>query len=73
VETYLNLLNRELLTSLERSGELFLSNAVIDDRFVLRACIVNFRTSLEDVEAVPQIVSRWGRELDANLRRETGL
>ena len=28
------------------SGEAFISNAVIHDTFLLRACIVNFRTSL---------------------------
>ena len=51
-----------------RSGEAFLSNAVIGARFVLRACIVNFRTSLEDIEALPSIVIRIGREVDAALR-----
>lgn len=68
VETYLNRLNQDVLTRLERSGEAFLSNAVVDGRFVLRACIVNFRTSLEDVEALPGLVVRFGREADATLR-----
>ena len=41
VEAYLNQLNREVLTRLEKGGEAFLSNAVIDGKFVLRMCIVN--------------------------------
>ena len=68
VEAYLNELNRELLSRLERGGEVFVSTAVIRGRFALRACIVNFRTSERDVEALPEIVSRVGRELDAAQR-----
>jgi aromatic-L-amino-acid decarboxylase len=69
-EEYLNQLNTELLTRLQNSGEAYISNAVIDGRFALRACIVNFRTSLADIEALPEIVSRIGREVDAELRAE---
>jgi glutamate/tyrosine decarboxylase-like PLP-dependent enzyme len=67
---YLNQLNTELLTRLQNSGEAYVSNAVIDGKFCLRACIVNFRTSLEDIEALPEIVLRIGREVDAELRPE---
>ena len=55
---------------MQRSGELFVSNAVVGGRYVLRACIVNFHTSLADIRAVPSIVVRLGRELDETLRRE---
>jgi len=60
---YLNELNTALLTRLTENGAIYLSNAVIDDRFALRACIVNFRTSVADVDAVPDIVVREGRLL----------
>ena len=65
---YLDKLNLELLTRLQRGGEAYLSNAVIHGKFALRACIVNFRTSFADVEALLPIVVRLGRELDAELR-----
>ena len=65
---YLDALNRELLARLQGGGEAFVSNAVIDGRFLLRACIVNFRTQRSDVEALPAIVARLGREIDAELR-----
>ena len=67
-ERYLNALNAGLLTQLQKSGEAFVSHAVIEGTFVLRACIVNFRTSLEDIEALPGLVIRIGREVDALLR-----
>ncbi|MGH9586523.1 MAG: pyridoxal phosphate-dependent decarboxylase family protein [Acidobacteriaceae bacterium] len=67
-EKYLNKLNGEVLDRLQRSGEAYVSNAVIGGKFALRACIVNFRTSLQDVEALIPLVVRLGREADAKLR-----
>ncbi|HEY1913592.1 MAG TPA: hypothetical protein VGG73_21875, partial [Vicinamibacterales bacterium] len=61
-------INRELLDRLQRSGEAFVSNAIIAGRYLLRACIVNFHTARADVEAVPEIVTRIGRIVDAELR-----
>ena len=66
---YLNRLNEALLQRLKTGGETFLSNAVVAGRYLLRACVVNFRTTLEDVEAVPEIVVRAGRALDREMRR----
>ena len=70
VENYLSRLNQNLLTAVEKSGEAFLSNALIGGRFMLRACIVNFHTSLEDIEAMPLLLSRLGGQADTALRRE---
>ncbi|HEY3159040.1 MAG TPA: aminotransferase class V-fold PLP-dependent enzyme [Vicinamibacterales bacterium] len=67
-EAYLQRLNQELLTRVERSGEAFLSTAQVNGRFALRACIVNFRTSLADVEALPPLLARLGRDADRALR-----
>jgi glutamate/tyrosine decarboxylase-like PLP-dependent enzyme len=66
-EEYLDRLNTELLTRLQRGGEVYLSNAVVRGRFVLRSCIVNFRTTAEDIAAVPEIVARVGRETHQDL------
>lgn len=68
VEAHLDALNRELLGRLQRGGEAFVSNAVVGGRFLLRTCIVNFHTDQADVEALPEIVARIGRSIDAELR-----
>jgi glutamate/tyrosine decarboxylase-like PLP-dependent enzyme len=70
LQVYLDKLNRDLLDRLQNSGEVYLSNAVIDGKFALRACIVNFRTSLDDIEALPRLVVRLGNELDSQLRKD---
>lgn len=66
---YLDDLNRALLNALQRGGEAFVSNAIVAGRYVLRACIVNFHTTLADVQAVPEIVARTGRAIDLTMRR----
>jgi glutamate/tyrosine decarboxylase-like PLP-dependent enzyme len=65
VEDYLNELNQELLDRLQHSGEVYLSNAIIDDTFLLRACVINFRTTINDIEVIPKIVIRIGNEIDS--------
>ena len=69
IEDYLNRLNQDLLTRVEKSGEAFLSNALVGGRFALRACIVNFRTSLADIEALLSLLSRLGRKADEEMKR----
>jgi glutamate/tyrosine decarboxylase-like PLP-dependent enzyme len=63
VEPQLDAINQALLTRLEKSGEAFLSNAVVDGKAVLRACIVNFRTSRVDIDALLPLLARLGREV----------
>ena len=71
-EAYLDTLNEMLLAAIDRSGDLFLSNAIINGRFALRACVVNFRTSVADIQAVPALVATLGKQLDVQ-NRQTGL
>ena len=68
VEAYLNALNEGLVGRLKTGGELFVTNALVDGRYVLRACIVNFRTTVEDARSIPGLAAQAGRALDAALR-----
>jgi glutamate/tyrosine decarboxylase-like PLP-dependent enzyme len=68
-DRYLNQLNEALLERIQGSGEAFVSNAVVRGHYLLRACIVNLHTGAADVDAVPEIVGRLGREVEAGMRR----
>jgi glutamate/tyrosine decarboxylase-like PLP-dependent enzyme len=68
VESYLNELNEAIQSRLEKGGEAFVSNAVVRGRYALRACIVNFNTTIADVDALPGIVVRLGRAEHAERR-----
>ena len=48
--------NAEILEQVNRNGRVYLSNATMDGRFALRACITNHRTTDADVTAVVEEV-----------------
>lgn len=48
----LEALNRGLLTALQLGGRYFLAGTTLDDRFYLRACVVNGRTTEEDMDGL---------------------
>lgn len=55
-EEELNDLNERLMARLQSEGNVFVTNAVIKGKFLMRACIVNFRTTRENVLAFPEVV-----------------
>jgi glutamate/tyrosine decarboxylase-like PLP-dependent enzyme len=69
-EEYLDELNRRIMTEAQLDGRVFFSNAVLGEerRFVLRVCIVNFRTEAVDLDAVLDVAAGIGSTLDAELR-----
>lgn len=67
-EAYLNELNERLMTAIQLDGRVFCSNAILHGRFLLRACIVNFRTEAEDVDAVLEVASELGAKAHRELR-----
>ena len=71
-EDYLNKLNQALLAEIQSGGRLYVSNAVIDGRYLLRACIVNFRTTREDIDALLDEIGTIGRRIDRQLREGEG-
>jgi len=65
---YLDLLNERLMFSLQLGGKVFPSNAIINGRFALRSCIVNFRTEADTMDQLASETVRLGSILDAELR-----
>ncbi len=48
----LDSINKSILLKIQLGGETFISSTVIDGKFWLRACIVNHRTTITDIEAL---------------------
>ena len=44
--------NRAVLAGVNERGRVYISNATVNGRFALRACITNHRTTIEDVDAL---------------------
>jgi aromatic-L-amino-acid decarboxylase len=65
---YVSRLNERIMTELQLDGRVYISNAILGERFVLRACFVNHRTEADDVDAVLDVVAELGARLHAEMR-----
>ncbi|MFK5972433.1 MAG: aminotransferase class V-fold PLP-dependent enzyme [Flavobacteriaceae bacterium] len=70
-DDYLNTLNEEIVNTLQTGGEVFLSNALVNKKYCLRACIVNFRTSNKDIEEIIALVIKAGRKTHKLLKKNS--
>lgn len=64
VEKEIDALNERLLTELQRDGSSYLSNARINGRFSLRGCVMNYRTTIQDVEILLSDLRRVAASLN---------
>jgi len=59
-----NALNAAILGRLNREGDCYMSPTVLDDRYALRVCIVNFRTQAADIEFLVDRILQIGGEIE---------
>jgi aromatic-L-amino-acid/L-tryptophan decarboxylase len=52
----------------QREGQVFLTSTQLDGMLVLRACIVNFRTSEPDLDVLLDVLAGAGQRLNAEHR-----
>jgi glutamate/tyrosine decarboxylase-like PLP-dependent enzyme len=62
-EAAVDRMNRMLLDAVQHEGEVFLTGTDLAGRFVLRSCIVNFRTTEEDVARLVNVVREVGQRV----------
>src|SRR5881394_4019083 len=55
--------NERLLVALRRDGSSYLSNATLGGRFALRGCVLNYRTTLRDMEILLDDLRRVAKSL----------
>ena len=65
VNDELDSLNERLLVELQRDGSSYLSNAVIRGQFALRGCVMNYRTTLHDMEILLNDLRRVASRIEA--------
>jgi aromatic-L-amino-acid decarboxylase len=70
IEQELDALNERLLVALQRDGSSYLSNARLGGRFSLRGCVMNFRTTIRDMEILLDDLRRVARSVQARAARD---
>jgi aromatic-L-amino-acid decarboxylase len=63
--TNANELNMRLARALQADGRVYVTSAFVDGHACLRPCIVNFRTSEEDIRALIEVAVELGDKLGA--------
>lgn len=63
----LDQLNEKIMETVQKGGRAYLSNATVNGKFALRACITNFRTTKADIDETIAAVRDAGKALTADL------
>jgi glutamate/tyrosine decarboxylase-like PLP-dependent enzyme len=59
--------NERLLIALQRDGNSYLSNTTLGGRFALRGCVLNYRTTLRDMEILLEDLRRVAKTVSASV------
>ena len=59
--------NERLVVALQEDGSSYLSNTMIGGRFALRGCVLNYRTTLRDMEVLLDDLRRVALSLSSRL------
>ena len=66
-EAELNRLNEQIMATVQKGGRAYLSNATVNGKFALRACITNFRTTKADIEQTIEVVRDAAKQFGHGL------
>ncbi|HEY6802112.1 MAG TPA: aminotransferase class V-fold PLP-dependent enzyme [Pyrinomonadaceae bacterium] len=56
----LSRLNEQILPLVQKGGRAYVSNAMVNGKFALRACITNFRTTKDDIDLTLEVIRTAG-------------
>src|SRR6516164_4292842 len=59
--------NERLLVALQQDGSSYLSNTMLGGRFALRGCVLNYRTTLRDMEILLDDLRRVAKSLSTSV------
>jgi len=63
-ECDLNALNERIMSAVQKGGRAYLSNATVNGKFALRACITNFRTTKADIEETLEVIRHAAKTIN---------
>lgn len=63
----INDLNKKILQAVQKSGKAFISNAMVNGRYLLRTCLVNFRTKEADLDILLDLIVAFGTAFEKEM------
>ncbi|MEO9870035.1 pyridoxal phosphate-dependent decarboxylase family protein [Ekhidna sp.] len=62
-EVEIDKLNRKLIPALEQDGRVFITGTIINNQFVIRACLINHRMNKDTVDYLVKVIREVGGKL----------
>jgi hypothetical protein len=62
------MLNRAIIEGMRADGRAVLSGTILGKKFVLRACIMNYRTRKQDITMIMDVIRDVGSREDIKIR-----
>ncbi|MDQ7065441.1 MAG: aminotransferase class V-fold PLP-dependent enzyme [candidate division KSB1 bacterium] len=59
--------NRQLLQAINRSKKLFLASTLLNGQFVIRTCVLSFRTHRPEIEAAFEVIRYYAHKLASQM------
>src|SRR5215216_4933457 len=72
-EAELNELNESIMALVQKGGRTYVSNATVNGRFALRACITNFRTTKADIDETVEAIRDAAKSLTQRRKENAEL
>jgi glutamate/tyrosine decarboxylase-like PLP-dependent enzyme len=69
--TELDRLNERIMERVQKGGRAYISNATVNGRFALRACITNFRTTRFDIDQTLEAIREAAQTISSQRREGT--
>lgn len=57
-------LNRKIITALEKDGRVFITGTILNNRPVIRACLINHRLEHQNVDFLIKVIREVGQSMD---------
>ncbi len=71
INEYINKLNQVIIERMHYDKRALLSSTILGEQFVIRACIMNYRTTKQDIKNILDVIRELGRTADKKLRNIT--
>jgi glutamate/tyrosine decarboxylase-like PLP-dependent enzyme len=70
IDKYLNRLNQEIIEKMIKDSSTLIYSTILNDIFALRVCIINYRTTKQDILDILTFLRKLGQTADKKLRKK---
>ncbi|MGB0524763.1 MAG: pyridoxal phosphate-dependent decarboxylase family protein, partial [Flammeovirgaceae bacterium] len=65
-EKAIDQLNRDIIPALEKDGRVFITGTLLDNRPVIRACLINHRLQAQNLDFLVQVIREVGEKINSH-------